>query len=168
MSIVIPPFFGSLYWGMLIYFLSWNLLDVAHSYLTCCGGCICCFRFSRFGHSCLRQWLKCCVSGCYARLPRAQITEGYFYPNLHIYIYIYIYEDLDSNIYIYIYIYKGLDRNTLQWLIHHKHQPTNIYIDRQTGRQRVTKIDRKNCNIHLPGIFLIFLSFFKLNHIIKR
>ena len=66
MSIVCPPFFGSLYWGMLIYFLSWNLLDVAHSYLTCCGGCICCFRFSRFGHSCLRQWLTCCVSGCNA------------------------------------------------------------------------------------------------------
>ena len=66
MSIVCPPFFGSLYWGMLIYFLSWNLLDVAHSYLTCCGGCICCFLFSRFGHSCLHQWLTCCVSGCYA------------------------------------------------------------------------------------------------------
>ena len=66
MSIVFPPFFGSLYWGMLVYFQSWNLLDVAHSYLTCCGGCICCFRFSRFGHSCLRQWLTCCVSGCYA------------------------------------------------------------------------------------------------------
>ena len=66
MSIVCPPFFGSLYWGMLIYFLSWNLLDAAHSYLTCCGGCICCFRFSRFGHSCLRQWLICCISGCYA------------------------------------------------------------------------------------------------------
>ena len=65
MSIVCPPFFGSLYWGMLIYFLSLNLLDVAHSYLTCCGGCICCFRFSRFGHSCLHQWLTCCVSGCY-------------------------------------------------------------------------------------------------------
>ena len=45
MSIVCPLFFGSLYWGMLIYFLSWNLLDVAHSYLTCCGDCICCFCF---------------------------------------------------------------------------------------------------------------------------
>ena len=61
-SIVFPPFFDSLYWGMLIYFLSWNLLDVAHSYLTCCVGCICCFRFSRFRHSCLRQWLACGVS----------------------------------------------------------------------------------------------------------
>ena len=66
MSIVCTPFFGSLYWGMLIYFLSWNLLNVAHSYLKSCEGCICCFCFSRFGHSCLRQWLTCCVSGCYA------------------------------------------------------------------------------------------------------
>ena len=48
-----------------IYFLSWNQLDVVHSYLTCCVGCICCFCFSRFGHSYLRQWLACCVSECY-------------------------------------------------------------------------------------------------------
>ena len=60
----LPSLFGSLYWGMLIYFLSWNLLDVAHSYLMCCGGWICCFRFSRFGRSCLRQWLTCCVCVC--------------------------------------------------------------------------------------------------------
>ena len=49
-----------------IYFLSWNLLDVAHSYLTCCGGCICCFRFFRFGHSYLCQWPVRCVSERYA------------------------------------------------------------------------------------------------------
>ena len=65
-SIIFPPFFDSLNWGMLIYFLSWNLLDVIHSYLTCCVDCICCFRFSRFGHSYLRQWLARCVSECYA------------------------------------------------------------------------------------------------------
>ena len=57
--------YSSLYWGMLIYFLSWNLLDVVHSYLTCYVGCICCFCFSLFGHSYLHQWLTGCVSECY-------------------------------------------------------------------------------------------------------
>ena len=38
-SIICPPFFGNLYWGMLIYFISWNLVDVANSYLTCYVGC---------------------------------------------------------------------------------------------------------------------------------
>ena len=64
-SIIFPPSFKSWYWGMLIYFLSWNLLDMVHSYLTCCVGCICCFCFSRFGHSCLHRWLACCISECY-------------------------------------------------------------------------------------------------------
>ena len=50
---------------MLIYFLSWILLDVVHSYLTCCEGCICCFCFSRFRHSYPRQWL----AGCFG-MPR--------------------------------------------------------------------------------------------------
>ena len=65
-SIISPHSFESLYWGMLIYFLSWNLLDVVHYYLTCCVGCICCLRFSWFGHSCLHHWLARCVSECYA------------------------------------------------------------------------------------------------------
>ena len=56
-SIISPPFFESLYWGMLIYFLSLNLLDVVHSCLMRCVGCICCVCFSRFVHSYLRQWL---------------------------------------------------------------------------------------------------------------
>ena len=52
--IIFPHFFDSLYWGMLIYFPSWILLDIVHSYLMCCEDCICCFHFSRFGHSYLR------------------------------------------------------------------------------------------------------------------
>ena len=44
-SVNFPPSFGSFYWGMLIYFLSWNLSDVVHSCLTFCVGCICCFCF---------------------------------------------------------------------------------------------------------------------------
>ena len=44
-SVIFPPFFDSLYWGMLIYFPSWNQLDIVHSYLTCCEGCICCLFF---------------------------------------------------------------------------------------------------------------------------
>ena len=63
-SKVFPPFFESLYWGMLIYFLFWNLLDVVNFCLTSSVCWICCFRFCRFGHFCLRQWRERCVSGC--------------------------------------------------------------------------------------------------------
>ena len=61
-SIIFPPFFDSLYWAMSIYFLSWYLLDVVHSYLTCCVGCICCFRFSDLGIHVSAKWLTHCVS----------------------------------------------------------------------------------------------------------
>ena len=64
-SIVSPPFSESFYWGILIYFLAWNLLDVAYFCMTSCVGWICGLRFYLFGHSCLHQWWVRCVSGCY-------------------------------------------------------------------------------------------------------
>ena len=92
-SIIFPPFFESLYWGMLIFFLSWNQLDVVHSCLTCCVGCTCCFCFSRFVHSYRRQWLAGCVSE-YSVLGRIAPRWRWlvrFLRYIHIYIYIYIY-----------------------------------------------------------------------------
>ena len=79
-SIISPPFFESLYWGMLIYFLSWNLLDVVHCCLMRCVCCICCVCFSRFVHSYLRQWLAGCVSDSIHRGKMEQILLAYGLP----------------------------------------------------------------------------------------